>query len=175
MAYCSCWEGWKPFARDLCGNTFWKMAPKRRPYPPCAWASSATLRRPRESGWSAGLDKTVWRLEGLRADTRQSQRRAIDAAVLKNWLVWQSHRHFNAPVLIVSVRHWHGLGKGGQVDFRWGRLTVASRFQADPPQPVARYGCLEREGLVPVQGPDRVAASQLFLSDHLRLPGEPGR
>ena len=65
--------------------------------------------------------------------------------------------------------------QGRHVEFKGGRRTVASRLQADPAQPVARRGRLKREGLVPVQGPDRVAAPQLFLSHHLRLPGEPER
>jgi hypothetical protein len=62
------------------------------------------------------------------------------------------------------------VGKGGQVEFQGGRRGVARRLQADPAQPVARRGRLERDDLEPVQGPERVAVPRLFLSHDLPLP-----
>ena len=64
------------------------------------------------------------------------------------------------------------LGVMGELTSSGGRLAAASRLEADPPQPVARRGRLEREVLEPVQGSDRGAAPQLFLSHHLRLPDQ---
>jgi hypothetical protein len=49
-------------------------------------------------------------------------------------------------------------------------VAVAKRFQAHPPPAVARRVRLERDDLEAVQGPDRAAASRLFLSHDLHPP-----
>ena len=56
----------------------------------------------------------------LRKDTplAEESRHCVDAADFVAGLpkLGRSHRHFNAPVLIVSVRHWHGwLGQAVRV------------------------------------------------------------
>src|SRR5262245_33123892 len=49
------------------------------------------------------------------------------------------------------------VGEGGQVEFKGGRGTTASRLQADPPQPVARRRGLMWEAPEPVERPERLA------------------
>ena len=61
--------------------------------------------------------------------------------------------------------------KGWYIMFKGGILTAARRLQTHPPQPVARPVPLEREGLSPVKGLDRVAAmnedGRRMLREHL--------
>ena len=61
------------------------------------------------------------------------------------------------------------VGQGGQVNFGGGRLTVASRLQAYPPEQVARRARLERDELAQLKGPERATKSWLLLS-HDRPP-----
>ena len=52
------------------------------------------------------------------------------------------------------------VGQGGRAEFRGGRRPVAGRLEADPPQPVAGRGRLERDDLAQCdKGPKRVAGS----------------
>src|SRR5262249_40641479 len=64
--------------------------------------------------------------------------------------------------------------KGGRVVFPGGRRTEASRLQPHPPQAVARRDRPERDGLAPVQRPDRTAAFGLSLWHHLVPVPSPG-
>ena len=53
-----------------------------------------------------------------------------------------------------GIEDEHVVGKGGRVEFKGRRRTIARCRQANPLQPVARRGRLEREELAPVKGPD---------------------
>ena len=67
-----------------------------------------------------------------------------------------------------------GQGRAGRVPRRGP--PVASRLQADPPQPVTRRGRLERDDLAQdCQGPERAAASRLLLSHYLCFLNKSGR
>ena len=66
-----------------------------------------------------------------------------------------------------GIEDEHVVGQGGWVEFKGRRRTIARCRQANPLQPVARCGGLEREDLVSVQGPDRVVGLRLHLSHHL--------
>jgi hypothetical protein len=59
------------------------------------------------------------------------------------------------------------VGKNWLVAFRGGRRTVARRFQADPPQPVARRRRLLWEEPEPVERPERIGRLWFHLSYHL--------
>ena len=66
------------------------------------------------------------------------------------------------------------VGQGGLVEFKGALRSAAHRLQADPPQPVAPGGRLERDGLEPVQGPDRAAVYRFLLWHQLCLPDDSG-